>query len=111
MKLYTASGFLLILLITGCSRQQQDFDQVCGYFAELKSQLEQRSLSAAERGDFILDQVLQKLPADSNARIAWEAIATAEASERYYLFVEAATSSGLTSWQCPSMQQLAPTLE
>ncbi len=103
--------FLLIAIITGCSPQKTEFDQVCGYFSELQSQLEQRSLSAAERGHYILGKVLQTLPVDSDARIAWEAIANAEASQRYNLFVEAAASTGINNWQCPSMQQLAPTLE
>lgn len=103
--------FLLVALITGCSPQKTEFDQVCGYFSELQSQLKQRSLSAAERGDYILDKVLQALPVDSDARIAWEAIASAEASQRYNSFVEAATSTGIKDWQCPSMKELAPTLE
>lgn len=103
--------FLLVALITGCSPQKTEFDQVCGYFSELKSQLEQRNLSAAERGDYIFGKVLQTLPVDSDARIAWEAIANAEASQRYNLFVEAAASTGIKDWQCPSMKELAPTLE
>lgn len=111
MKSNVFTALLCVVSISGCSQKEKDFDMVCEYFNQLEIQLNQKVMTPSERGNFILEKVLNNLSHESNAGAAWKAIAAAEPSERYSLFVSAAESSGVVNWQCPAMENLASTLE
>ena len=111
MKSNMFAALLCVVSISGCSEKEKDFDLVCDYFNQLEIQLNQKVMTPSEKGNFILEKVMNNLSQESDAAIAWNAIAAAEPSERYNLFVSAAESSGIMNFRCPAMENLASTLE
>jgi hypothetical protein len=106
MKLKVIIGSVCMLATLGCSGKQSDFDLVCGYFTELESWSKQKVMAGDEKRLFIHAKVVENLPSNSNARIAWETLVVAEPSVIYPLFVQAAESAGEVKWQCPVMEKL-----
>lgn len=111
MKFYQLATISVAISILGCSQKHTDFDVVCESFNQLQAQIKSVALNSNERAVFITDRVASNLPAESHARIAWEAIVHGPASERYNLFVETAESSGARGWSCLSMKNLAASVE
>ena len=87
---------------------ENDFDKVCGYFNALVKENSVDSMTNIKRNDFILNKTNSYLKPTSNARVAWEAISSADASMRYDLFQSSAESVIKSKWQCEAMKKLAP---
>lgn len=105
--------FLVLLplsssMLSGCNNvSENDFDKVCGYFQQLEQLPRADTMTHIERNEFILNKISQGLQAESNARVAWEAISYAEKDERYSLFKSAAEDVHSSIWDCPAMEKLA----
>jgi hypothetical protein len=109
MKIKWFFILLLMAFISGCARDERDFNLLCDYFNELDLHLEKQELAPEVRWAFIQERVINNLPETSNARTAWIAISSASPEFRYELFVEAAKSVGLPNWQCPALQKWVDT--
>jgi hypothetical protein len=94
--------------LSGCAADN-DFDAVCGIFKELRAKSDLDQLSRQQRAAFVTDKINKNLHTSSAARIAWEAIAAAEPSQRYELFKGDAEEVTGKSWDCEAMQKLAST--
>lgn len=112
MKIKLVLILMLMGVMSGCARDERDFNLLCDYFKELDSQLEKQELEPEARFAFIHERVINNLSELSNARVAWVAIRNASPESRYELFTEvAAESVGLSNWRCPAMQELIHTFE
>jgi len=94
---------------TGCTEKviETDFEKVCGYFQDLE---QHDDMPAEQRYWFIKERIDKDLPANSNARVAWEAIVNAVPEKRYELFKSAAESVYPLPFNCPVMEKLAPVI-
>lgn len=103
-------GLLLVFTFVTFSSQatESDFDEVCLHFQALQAVLNVDAWTHQQRNDFIMNKITNNLPATSNARAAWEAIASATPEQRYMLFKSSAESVLNARWQCPAMKTLAP---
>ncbi len=104
------AGLLFCFVFTSLSTHatENDFDKVCGYFEALAKKSTVDSMINLKRNDFILNKINKNLKPTSNARVAWEAIGSADASMRYDLFKSSAESVVKSKWQCKAMKKLAP---
>jgi len=104
------AGLLLSFVFTSLPIQasENDFDKVCGYFEALAKESTVDSMTSLKRNDFILNKINKNLKPTSNARVAWEAIGSADASMRYELFQSSAEPVVKSKWQCKAMKKLAP---
>ena len=84
-----------------------EFDKVCEYFQQLEQLPKIDTMTSLQRNSFVMERISQNLRPESDARVAWEAIANADAAQRYELFKSSAESVHSGSWQCPSMKKLA----
>lgn len=106
---------ICILLTTGCSADRRqsttssdtDFDAFCDAFMKLVALPNYEQLNGEQRQSRLLTIFDGKVATVSNAFIAWDAIQYADAKERYQLFTEAASSSGVENWQCNAMKMHA----
>lgn len=110
MKYKLISALLLlfscVFTVSGHA-EENDFEKVCMYFQQLGKLPNIDTMTNQQRNNFIMDNITQNLKSDSDARVAWEAIAYVEAGERYDLFKSAAESVGSSKWQCTAMKDLA----
>lgn len=88
------------------SAAADQFDSVCGYFKELSMHPSVNTMSNLQRNDYITEK-LNRLPVASDARIAWEAIASAMPNQRYELYRSSARSILNRNWECKPMSKLA----
>lgn len=100
---------LFILPTFACAQPTtNDFDKVCGYFIELSKQKDLRQMTQAQRNDFITARIADTLDPNSDAKAAWDAVSHAVPAQRYELFKSSTESVLNRDWQCPAMEQLAP---
>lgn len=64
-------------------------------------------MSSEQRNDFITEKLEKNIPS-SAATMSWEAISYAAPEDRYEIFKTGAESELDKTWQCPSMEKLAP---
>jgi hypothetical protein len=104
------SGVVLNVGLFGCTDNNDapnDFQAVCTYFEELVKLENVNSLTAEDRNKFIVARIEQNIPA-SAASISWEAVSYAVAEQRYEIFKMGAESELKETWDCPTMERLAP---
>jgi hypothetical protein len=101
--------FLLSLNIVCFQAQasENDFNKVCSYFQALEKNNQVMTMTHLQRNDFILNKINKNLKPSSNARVAWEAVGSAEGSQRYVLYKSSAESVLNSEWQCEAMAKLA----
>lgn len=87
--------------------ESNDFDRVCGFFSELASQKNVKTMKHNQRNDFIVERLNKHISASSDARVAWEAVAAAEPGQRYEIYRSGAESVLKLKWRCPAMENLA----
>jgi len=74
---YSVVFFLLYFALSFSSHaRSEDFDKVCSYFQELEKLVNVNTMTHLQHNDYILGK-LNNIPPASNARVAWEAIASA----------------------------------
>ena len=100
---------ILFFLPLYAQANTKDFDEVCQYFSTLSQHPQLEQMSHLARNDFITQQINDNLSRFSNAKASWQAVSSADPSQRYELFRSAAESVLNKSWQCPIMEKLAPT--
>jgi len=89
--------------LSACSKSgTNDFDVVCEIFAGINSQSSDLSEEAMLR--ISVRKVREQLAVESSARVSWEAITGAPASERYNLFKYGAEETLNRNWDCPMMK-------
>lgn len=108
MKIYTAIFCTLLISSFSIHAKESDFNKICHYFQLLEKQKNVGKMSIIERNDFILGKINTNLKTNSNARVAWEAIGSADGSLRYELFQSSAESVVKSKWKCKAMKKLAP---
>lgn len=111
MSMKTLYACLLISSVScGFTTQasENDFDKVCEYFQALAKLDHINSMTKLTRNDFIIKHINKNLKPTSDARVAWEAIGSADASIRYSLYKSSAESVIKRKWQCNAMKKLAP---
>ena len=105
---YSVVFFLLYFALSFSSHaKSEDFDKVCSYFQELEKLVNVNTMTHLQHNDYILGK-LNNIPPASNARVAWEAIASAIPEQRYELYKSSAESVLNQKWQCSAMERLAP---
>lgn len=100
-----------LLAVSSCSESDglqapltSDFDRLCEGFTQLTEHPGYKNLSSSERADALEQALVERLEPDHHAYIAWTAIQNADPAERYYLYREAAVSSGHSNWECEAMR-------
>lgn len=102
-------GFVIYLSLFGQSfASGSDFDKVCGYFDELKTQISKGPLTPVQKKKFIDLRVAKNLQPNSPARQSWEVILYGKPEVRYELFKTSAEASTKQKWTCKSMEALLP---
>ena len=101
---------VLLMFSIGCTEKvvETDFEKVCGYFQLLAQHENVEHMSPEQRDEFIMLKIEEGLPANSNARVAWQAIVSAVPEQRYELFKSAAESVYPLPFDCEAMARLAP---
>lgn len=90
---------------------ENDFDKVCGYFAQLQVQLKHHSLTNKQRADFMNALINKNLSARNPIRQSWDALLSAVPNQRYEIFKETAKEvGGMPNWKCAPMKALYPTI-
>jgi hypothetical protein len=109
-KLYWISSITLILLSCSAEKDQEiaavqnDFDIFCEQFTQLAESADFIHLTSEERATRLESQLASQLGPTTNAYIAWTAIRNGPASERYFLYKDAALSTGQKNWDCPAVK-------
>lgn len=109
-KLYWISSITLILLSCSAEKDQEkavaqdDFEIFCEQFTQLAESADFSQLTSEERATRLESQLASHLAPTTNAYIAWTAIRNGPASERYFLYKDAALSTGQKNWDCPAVK-------
>ncbi len=99
---------IFLFSISVCSSYANDFDKTCEYFNELSQKPNLKYLSSPERYSFIENKV-RNFKEDSLAKSAWYSLSVSP-EFRYELFKQGAEEIIGSSWDCPSMKTLSPTV-
>jgi hypothetical protein len=110
MMRYLCLSALFLLVLSACSEDENkqsvtaktDFDLLCEQFTILTESAGFSSLTSEERASKLDAMLTEKLEPSSNAYIAWTAIRNGPPSERYFLYKDAAASTGYEDWTCPA---------
>lgn len=109
IKYFCLSAFFLVAL-SACSAGENkeavaaktEFDSFCEQFTIVTESADFSSLTSEERASILDTMLTEKLEPSSNAYIAWTAIRNGPPSERYFLYKDAAASTGYGDWVCPA---------
>lgn len=103
---------IAILFTSGCQQGDErsqlatpgeGFTLICDVFTQAQADND----TSVEKLDKELTALTDSLGETSPAAIAWTAIRSAVAEQRYRLFKSAATETLNSGWDCPAMQDLA----
>jgi len=105
--IYIILGFSFIYLLSCTSKDESDFNLICGYFDSLEQDTANHESEPDYKFNYINSRVKAEIPLDHPARIFWDGmINLANAEERYPVFKNGASSQINKSWQCESMERL-----
>lgn len=109
--LKVVASLCLFFVLTACNEDNSEatdgFTQICSVFKQAQAS----GNTSAGQINTALDQLLENsLSEKDSAHIAWTAIRSAVASQRYALFVTAAEDTLKTDWSCPEMETLVSNL-
>ena len=110
MTKYLCLSVLFLLVFSACSADENklivaaktDFDLFCEQFTMVTESADFSTLTSEERASTLDTILTEKLESSSNAYIAWTAIRNGPPSERYFLYKDAAASTGYEDWECPA---------
>ena len=109
IKHFCLSVFLFVV-VSACSAgsnkqvvaAKTDFDFFCEQFTIVTESADFSSLTSEDRASKLDALLIEKLESSSNAYIAWTVIRNGSPSERYFLYKDAAASTGYEDWECPA---------
>ena len=112
MTKYLCLSVLFLLVLSACSADENklivaaktDFDLFCEQLTMVTESADFSSLTSEERASQLDAVLTEKLEPSSNAYMAWAAIRNGTPSERYFLYKDAAASTGYENWACPAVK-------
>jgi hypothetical protein len=97
---------LFVFATVGCSKlYERDLNAICEIYTSASNANGLSSLNDPQQAAELYEKTLDSLMTPSVVEI-FIASGTADPSQRYALFQEAASSIGVNNWECPALKQI-----